>query len=156
MTPRARRTRSAGVVLAALALVATAGCSDGGAEEGDAPAASETASTPSAEEVEAQVLEDFCTAAGLVAFLRTGEDLQLWAEDMGSRQRPADLPADAAAGLDLQVEYAAGVAPDAVASELVQPDWTPEQLAQLQAYSAYLEGCPQITDPPTEVPTSGP
>lgn len=154
MTARPRPTRVAGTAAAlALALVALAGCSDGG---DDAPAAapSESSTTPSEADAEAQVVEDFCTAAGLVAFLRSGEDLNLWARDMGSRQRPADLPADASAGLDLQVEYAAGVAPDAVAGELVQPDYTPEQVAQLEAYRTYLEGCPQVTDPPTPVPTT--
>ena len=116
---------------------------DGAAgEPSTAPTALDTTFGPD------QVLEDFCTAAGLVAFMETGEDLRLWAQSMGEVERPADLTGDAAAGLTLLQEYAAAVPTDAVAAELEQPDYAPEQVAQLAAWSTYLEGCPQVTNPP--------
>ncbi|MDT9593204.1 hypothetical protein RDV89_09000 [Nocardioides zeae] len=146
-----RRTpgRTVGVALAAASLLVATACSGDEAEPEAAPTSAATSSGD-------QVLEDFCTAAGLVRFMETGEDLNLWAEDLGARTRPADLPADAAAGLDLLVEYAASVPADAVAEDLEQPAYTDEEVAQLQAYSAYLESCPQVTDPPTPSTTATP
>lgn len=137
-------------------LLLAAGCSDGGEDAADessgAPSSAPTAleSTLGPE----QVLEDFCTAAGLVAFMETGEDLRLWAQSMSEVERPTDLPEDAAEGLALLQEYAAQVPPDAVAAELEQPDYTPEQVAQLEAWSSYLEGCPQVTNPPQTIEPS--
>ncbi|NEN80190.1 hypothetical protein [Nocardioides zeae] len=152
-----RRTRSALAATAVTVLLLVAGCSDGDGDAADessgapssAPTALDTTLGPD------QVLEDFCTAAGLVAFMESGEDLRLWAQSMGEVERPADLPEDAAAGLALLQEYAAAVPPDAVAAELEQPDYAPEQIAQLEAWSRYLEGCPQVTNPPQTIEPSG-
>ncbi|HEY1133796.1 MAG TPA: hypothetical protein VGE77_04410 [Nocardioides sp.] len=150
-----RRTRSSvSLVLAGLLLVATA-CSDGGSE-----AAPEPTDTPSSVPTTLgpdQVLEDFCAAAGLVKFMATGADLRLWAQSMSDVERPTDLGGDAAAGLALLQEYAAAVPEDAVAEELEQPAYTPAEVAQLEAFSTYLEDCPQVTDPvPTVSPTGQP
>ncbi len=152
---RVRRTRSVLAAVAATALLLVTGCSDGGGD-----AAGEASGSPSAAPTTLetlgpeQVLEDFCTAAGVVKFMESGADLRLWAQSMSEVERPTDLPADAAAGLALLQEYAAAVPPDAVAAELEQPDFTPEQVAQLQAWSRYLEGCPQVTNPPETIEPS--
>ncbi|MDR6174034.1 hypothetical protein QE364_003135 [Nocardioides zeae] len=157
---RVRRTRSVLTATAAAVLLLASGCSDGGGD-GDSDGADGSSGSPSTAPTALettlgpdQVLEDFCTAAGLVAFMETGEDLRLWAQSMSEVERPTDLPDDAAAGLALLQEYAAQVPTDAVAAELEQPDYPPEQIAQLEAWSRYLEGCPQVTNPPQTIEPS--
>ncbi|MFW6773391.1 hypothetical protein ACOACO_03830 [Nocardioides sp. CPCC 205120] len=165
MTSLRRRARP-GRLLPAVALVAAvalAGC--GGEDEAEptggatssaaAPDAGQSATDGAATPGPEQVLEEFCLAAGLVKFMESGDDLRLWARTIGERAQPEDLTGDAAAGLQLLREYAASVPPDAVAAELEQPAYSPEQVAQLEAYSTYLERCPQLTDPPTTLEPLG-
>ncbi|MDF9718025.1 hypothetical protein INN71_16720 [Nocardioides sp. ChNu-153] len=169
MTSPRRRARPGRLlpVVALVAAVALAGC--GGGDEAD-PTAGATSSVPAPGSTGAtdgsgstegaspgpeQVLEEFCLAAGLVKFMETGDDLRVWARTIGERPQPEDLTGDAAAGLQLLREYAASVPPDAVAAELEQPAYSAEQVAQLEAYSTYLERCPQLTDPPTTLEPLG-
>lgn len=132
-------------------MCAAAGCSSD--DEADSES-TETATSQGPQGEQAQVLKDFCIAAGLVKFMSTGEDLRLWAESLGTIERPEDFGGDAEAGLEILREYAAQVPPEAVAEELVQPEYSAEQQAQLEAYSTYLESCPQVQNPPTSIPSS--
>jgi|GEM_PF-4595778 len=160
---RVRRSVPLGLATLLLAyggLVACGGddtAPDDPTETSDAPAgsdpATDAAGDPAAgggEELsDEQVLEDFCTAAGLIKFMATGEDLQLWATSMTEIERPADLEGDPLAGLEIAIAYAASAPADVAAEEWPQPDLTDAEVQQLTAYSTYLEQCPQVTDPPS-------
>lgn len=161
-SPRAHvRRRSAAAALAAVVaagglLSGCGGDDDGASSDPTDPSGSTSAASdaaPSGDETavlsDEQVLEDFCTAAGLIKFMATGEDLQLWATSMTDIERPADLTGDPLAGLEIAIGYAASAPADVAAEEWPQPELTPAEVQQLTAYSTYLEQCPQVTDPPT-------